>query len=304
MASGTQVMCINIRSRRAAFTLVELLVVIAIIGVLMALLLPAVQAAREAARRTGCRSNLHQLGIALHSHHDAYGSFPPSHDPNFWSWITRLLPHLEEQALYEQFDFDEYAFPTRVDANVKLISTIVPVLLCPSDERSLRLSTSVPDLPFAYTNFLGVAGSQGGGDPAEYLGDGMFPSAVEFPSTGGVVPLRKVPDGTSQTLFVGERPVIEWENASGDFGWWAAGSGLLWPPVGRGDNILDSSEGLRPGTHLADSLDDVFHWWSYHPSTSHFLFVDGSVRSLSYDIEYGALAALSTRNGGDRAQDE
>lgn len=279
------------------FTLVELLVVIAIIGVLIALLLPAVQAAREAARRTQCRSNLHELGIALHTYHDAHGAMPPSHDENFWSWLARLLPHLEEGPLHESINFDAYAFSEEVNSNQAAISTILPVLLCATDPRSQARSTSLPEWPFAYTNYLGVTGTQGGVHPDEYRGDGMFPSATEIPSVGESVPLRAVTDGTSNTIFVGERPVIEWELVNGDFGWWAAGSGLLWPPVGRGDNVLDSSEGLRPGTPQGNTLDDVFHWWSYHPSGAHFLFVDGSVFSLSYDMDHAVLLALSSRNG-------
>jgi hypothetical protein len=270
----------------------------------MALLLPAVQAAREAARRTGCRNNLHQLGLALHNYHDAHGAFPASHDENFWSWITGLLPQLEEDALHDQIDFGEYAFPDAVSGHQQAANVMLPVLLCLSDGRSHMLSSSVPDRPFAYTNYLGVTGTQGGVPVDEYRGDGMFPSAADYPSGGALVPLRKVTDGTSKTLLVGERPVIEWENEGGDFGWWAAGAGLFWPPVGRGDNVLDSSEGLRLGTPLANSVDDVFHWWSYHHGGGQFLFVDGSVHFLSYDVEYRTLLALSSRDGGEQASSD
>src|SRR6187455_1336232 len=106
--------CRKSRSR-FAFTLVELLVVIAIIGVLVALLLPAVQAARESARRMKCTNNLKQLGLALHNHHDTFGVFPAADDeiPNpaggTWkhSWIVRVLPYLEQQALHDQYKFDQ-----------------------------------------------------------------------------------------------------------------------------------------------------------------------------------------------------
>jgi prepilin-type processing-associated H-X9-DG protein len=122
-----------------------------------------------------------------------------------------------------------------------------------------------------------------------------------FPDINYSVELRSVTDGTSHTLFVGERPVVDFFDSvgafEGDFGWWAAGAGFDWPPAGRGDNILDSSGGLRAGDPEIGA--DVFHWWSFHNDGAHFLFVDGSARLLSYDIDYNTLLALSSRNGAE-----
>jgi prepilin-type N-terminal cleavage/methylation domain-containing protein len=285
--------------RRLGFSLVELLVVIAIIGVLAALLLPAVQAAREAARRTQCKSNLRQLGLALHNYHDSQRFFPASHDTNYWSWIAYTLPYLEEGPLADQFDFTLYAFPNDHAATQDAVALKLPILQCTSDERSGTVSVAIPEAQFAYTSYLGNTGSQGGGPKESYLADGMFRSPIDFPDIFAALPIGQVTDGTSNTLFVGERPIVEWSNSSGDFGWWAAGSGLHWPPVGRGDNVLDASGGLRPGTIHADTLDDVFHWWSFHATGGQFLFVDGSAHLLSYDIDHNTLLALTTRSGGD-----
>jgi prepilin-type N-terminal cleavage/methylation domain-containing protein len=281
------------------FTLVELLVVIAVIGVLVALLLPAVQGAREAARRSQCQSNLRQLGLALHNFHDAKGFFPASHNENYWSWIAHSLPYLEEGPLQDRLDFKK-PFPNTPELQ-RAVAVPLPILQCASDERSSTISTALPGEPFAYTSYLGNTGSQGGRREG-FLGDGMFRSPHDFPGMRVAVAIAKVTDGTSQTLFVGERPIITWSNNGGDFGWWAWGHGLNSPPAGRGDNVLDSFGGLRPGSQRADALDDVFHWWSYHASGGQFLFVDGSTRLLSYDIDHNTLLALSTRNGGKTNQ--
>jgi prepilin-type N-terminal cleavage/methylation domain-containing protein len=178
-------------SRRKAFTLVELLVVIAIIGILVALLLPAVQAAREAARRMNCSNNLKQLALACHNYHDANKAFPlnygrtagnahwadpvnPSHRST--SWMQQVLPYIEQQALYNQIDFN---FDVKLDprngttpvnpntpSNAAVARTVIPGFLCPSDTlhnrgrlngRANRSSGTNPE--FAVNNYKGVCGA-------------------------------------------------------------------------------------------------------------------------------------------------
>lgn len=142
--------------RRTGVTLVELLVVIAIIGVLVGLLLPAVQAAREAARRIGCANNLKQLGLAVHSYHDAFRGLPisigpwteggrPSRQRNGKSWMVSILPQLEESSLYDQFartfvgDFFSNG-GLKSSIGLELMKTKLPAFHCPSDGSSLGLS--------------------------------------------------------------------------------------------------------------------------------------------------------------------
>src|SRR5947209_10191645 len=137
-----------LKCRSRGFTLVELLVVIAIIGVLVALLLPAVQAAREAARRMSCSSNLRQLGLAMHSYHDTHKILPyttaawgpsgvtNSVDNRGWSWNSFILPYIEQQAMYSQINFGDFV---PVGNNRLLIRNPIPIAVCPSDGKMKRV---------------------------------------------------------------------------------------------------------------------------------------------------------------------
>ena len=312
---------VTMRWRRkdcTGFTLVELLVVIAIIAILIALLLPAVQAARAAARRVACANNLKQLGIGLHSYHSTYQQFPPAHiiHPSFiadngdiignedltafWSWLVYLLPYVEQGPLYDRFELDYAAFwGTGPLLNQGNTGTVLPILLCPEDSKGGTVThvfcgDAEKPCDWAHTNYLGVTGTLGSEMVTleEYVGDGMFPD------TNQSVKLSHVWDGTSTTLFVGERPVTHYFfTGLGDFGWWAAGAGAEWPPRGRADNVLDSFAGLYPAE--PDKGVDTFHWWSYHSGGAQFLFVDGSVHFLSYSVDHELLLAFSSRNGGE-----
>lgn len=296
---------------RHAYTLIELLVVIAIIGVLVSLLLPAVQAAREASRRARCVNNLKQLGLGLHMHHDSYLRFPAAHligtnwyssyqrnpppggvtpgstyprEGPFWSWATRIAPFIEQGNLYEAFDKRGVpaAWPWwqyHPETGVGLQETIAPSFVCPSDLRGGLLSqpTAAGDRA-ALTSYLGVSGRnqflEAGGQ------DGML-------FVNSSIRVSDVMDGLSNTLLVGERP------PSNDlqFGWIWAGAGE-YPHFGAADVVLGvferplSPEAMpdfyRPGRVKDPGSLHRYHFWSLHPGGANWLFSDGSVRFLSY----------------------
>ena len=215
-----------LRRRFRAFTLVELLVVIAIIGVLVALLLPAVQAAREAARRTQCSNNLKQLGLALHNYHDTFGRFAigtrnedPSHSPPHAIWdagphrkgsvLVKLLPFFEQAPLYDQLDF-------RGDVQAQLASLgygsgELPTLRCPSDPW---------DSPNpGQTNYAPSLGNQamGGRGCTQYPGnnfgtgptghgstESMMNVSGVFSRFSGAARFADITDGTSNVIAMGE----------------------------------------------------------------------------------------------------
>jgi prepilin-type N-terminal cleavage/methylation domain-containing protein/prepilin-type processing-associated H-X9-DG protein len=291
--------------RRPAFTLIELLVVIAIVGVLIALLLPAVQAAREAAHAVQCKNNLHEIGLALHNYHDSAGSFPPSHviwtdrltqeTGGWWSWNARILAQLEQAPLYNSINFNQNVMNFHAELST-LTGTRISTMLCPSDPRHgdvfqmdvLWENGKEETLKYAHTNYLGNRGS-----------DRSLPGSGVFPDVNLVTGLHAIRDGTSTTFLAGERPVDEecWS------GWLVAGTGI--DGTGLGDSVLDGSEDFLLGKPTkSDPFRDSFHYWSNHPGGAHFLMGDGSVRFLKYTINHRTFAALCSRDGGEVIEGE
>jgi prepilin-type N-terminal cleavage/methylation domain-containing protein len=261
------VMCVDRKTLRG-FTLVELLVVIAIIGILIALLLPAVQAAREASRRTACRNNLRQTGLALLSYHSAHKTFPigclewrdPAHPANRQlAWSASILPQLEEQSTYKLLDLTK-AFD-HAD-NTAGADQIVPVYICPTIRRSSNLQ-----LGRAMIDYGGIFGERifTPNDPPK------GPMLLEV-----AVSINQITDGTSKTLLVGE-------NSDTLDGQWI-----------NGRNLFDQSP--FPINSAPTYEDDLR---SFHPGGVHGLQADGSVHFIRETIDAKTLAALCTRAGGE-----
>ncbi len=269
---------------RPAFTLVELLVVMAVIGVLVSLLLPGVQAAREAGRRIQCQNNLKQYGRALHGFHTAFGTFPIGNVPNrWWGFQAQLLPYLEAKQIYQMCNYsysgDCFAACNAQAPAMDPGNRVLPLDRCPDDQNAGKIWYAFPGVGYhGCTNYMGSMGT------SPSIGNGILFSGVK------PVKIASITDGTSHTIIMGERGIPDdlWE------GWPYCGQGA--DSTGNGDNLLSTQQGLSSGT--PDGSHDT-HFWSYHLGMAMFLMADGSVRPLFYDIDFSVFQALSTRAGGE-----
>ena len=306
-------------TRTSGFTLVELLVVIAIIGVLVALLLPAVQFAREAARRTRCANQLHQLALAAHTYHDALRTFPPGlalwptpagqqNPPQFRSvsLFALLLPQLEHGPLAAQWDYRD----PRLSVSRGLAATPLPVLLCPSDQLAEKVITQYPNFNppgdrYAMTSYGGIGGIQSF-HPSRASRDGVF-------VLNGAITMGEIVDGTSQTLLFGERwhrDVAYDANAGGrtkmtEWGVWAPSSGQ----TGVGDVTLGTLAPINyrhpSNVAVTNLLEDrrVTAMGSGHRGGANVALADGSVRFAAESLDLRILQAVGTIHGNEATGD-
>lgn len=292
----------------AGFTLIEAVVVIAVMGLLIALLLPAVQSARESSRRLQCVNNLKQIGVAMNSHHSSNRRFPPGYQTDLfasgrdqWSpqtgWGVNLLSSLGQVPLYNAVNFDmTFQFPMNSTAREAVLS----VFLCPSSDAGGPVYFD-PDLvawdpPQVARN---VASSQ------YVASSGWFPNGSLGQEADGVfyhnsrTSVQEITDGTSTTLFVGER-----SRNLADATW----VGPLYLPVGqfctnpawpvkKCTSTCMLVLGWPAPPNSQESGPDGF--FSRHPGGCNFLFGDGSVRFIKQTITAAVFTSLSTRAGGE-----
>jgi len=289
--------------RRRAFTLVELLVVIAIIGILIALLLPAVQAARKAARRSQCSNHFKQLSLGLHNYHDTHGAFPSGTlSVNGLSWRVFLLPFVEQKPLYDQFSFIAGDFNAGVNRegpnkSVHALNRING-FLCPSaqDDQAAHPSSTLlnPDRKTYNSHYYGVAGPTGtntftgtsyevGTNPVASHADcgGHARQGMLLLDTS--VRMADVTDGTSNTFLLGEIA-----KPGGDGANWVRG-------YMYGGNA--ATKGVTYG--LTANGGEVNHMAvrSRHPGGAQFSLADGSARFVSETIDIAVHKAIASRNG-------
>jgi prepilin-type N-terminal cleavage/methylation domain-containing protein len=278
----------------SGFTLVELLVVIAIIGVLVGLLLPAVQFAREAARAASCKNNLRQVALALTMHHDTRNRLPAgwsTSETNGWSWAMQALPFMEHSVLHKSI---QRTLPVSDAANAVARTTVVPSFICPSDpgEAVFGIFGNAPEPPpgdetpinvdqgtelfkLARSSYVGNFGTMEIEDSLDN-GDGIF-------YQNSMTRFANITDGLSNTVLVGER-----------------GSKLgssTWTGI-----VLDANEpfarlvaiGDHTPNHPLQHFDDFS---SHHVNGVHFALCDGSVRRIDDGIAIEVYQAMLTRKG-------
>ena len=325
----------RVRSRqRSGFTLVELLVVIAIIGILVALLLPAIQAAREAARRAQCLNNLKQIGLAIQNFESTMKYVPASREPcGIGTWAVQLLPFIEETAAYSQWDRTITYYSQRRESRTFQVA----VYYCPTRRAPPQSSTlgdtvidrsPVPEnnIPGGLGDYAGVGGDgvpawdwvdpynpnkpngafvhagpfdRGSGDPNISNCDGGGNEALARIKPGVIVKYlvryKNITDGLSKTLFVGEKHLHQDGFGRGDYG-----DGSIF----NSDEAFCFIRYAGPGRPLASGPMEQKGSWNYtnfgswHPGICNFLLGDGSVRGISNSIDPTTLKYSASRADG------
>jgi prepilin-type N-terminal cleavage/methylation domain-containing protein/prepilin-type processing-associated H-X9-DG protein len=295
---------------RPAFTLIELLVTVAIIGILIALLLPAVQKIREAADRLRCGNNLKQMGLACQNYHDNFGFFPPGYTTTAaatdltntapgWGWGVYLLPYIEQENVYRAINC---SVPIEDLVNRPAIQTLVPTYVCPADvgiPPTVEISDAFGTLlsqaaPSSYAATVGNDFS----DVADPTGNGVF-------YRNSRTAMADITDGTSSTTLLGDRA---WNQALGIWagavnqGVMRAGRQNPWPnATGPAPTlVLAHNNWVNIRTDADGGLDDFS---SNHPGGINILFADGSVHFIADILGPGPrhdnFMALGTRGGGE-----
>ncbi|MCI0360921.1 MAG: DUF1559 domain-containing protein [Planctomycetaceae bacterium] len=302
----------SVLQRRSGFTLVEVLVTIAIIGVLVALLLPAVQAAREAARRMQCANHLKQIGLACHQHHDTYGVFPPGRvDAPFTvpqgeiiqgghSFFPFLLPFVEQEPLARIYRWDKRS---QGPENQLVASTQLKVLQCPSAEPD-RWATAVEDpMNFSYGG-KGACGDYGAVREIDtrLVDLGLVDRADNYAgilTRNRLTRFAEITDGASQTFLVIEyagRPQL-WHARRPVSGTYVSGAAWVGGPLTLGQG--SSHDGATQPGSCALNCTNNREVYSFHPGGASAALADGSVHFLTANIDIRNFARLVTRAGGE-----
>jgi prepilin-type processing-associated H-X9-DG protein/prepilin-type N-terminal cleavage/methylation domain-containing protein len=296
-----------------AFTIIELLVVITIIALLIGLLLPAVQQARESARRARCLNNQKQIGLALHAYHGALDVYPPGYvsavlqstdaypelGPG-WAWSSMILNQLDQQPLFNAVNFSRQITD---GASVTVRRTVLAILLCPSSSPEGPVSLKYPGQPLVPSDLA----------PSQYVGSAGQGEIEDVPGNNNGIfyrncrtSLREITDGTSQTLMVGERSRnlsdATWVGAIPDAqvctnpSWSVRDCATSNVMILANTGPWPDEPWVNVPNHKGSKADD---FWSLHPGGCNFLFCDGSVRFVKETVNPTVFSSLATRGGGE-----
>ena len=308
----------------AGFTLVELLVVIAIIGILIGMLLPAVQQVREAARRVACGNRLKQVGLAIHSYELAHGFLPPSRLDRSGgvSWAVQILPFIEQQNIAHRWDLNRWYYDQgdTIEEGNALRTVSVPIFFCPTRRTAATAGLSItgdrPDAPFSgnLAHYEGALGDyaccvgtsvlddweRDGGNGAMVVGQWTYVSNSAprvLASWKSQTQFHSILDGLSNTFFIGEKHLVPGTfgtNTPGDLNA-QTGDGSIY----NGDHPWVISRAAGPDFELASKNSEFnSQFGSWHPGVCQFAMGDGSVRIVSNEIDTMTLGLLAQRNDG------
>lgn len=306
--------------RKKGFTLVELLVVIAIIGILIAMLLPAVQAAREAARRISCTNNFKQIGIALHLYHDSSRCFPPGwvgytdgqmaiNGSTGWGWASSILEHMEQVSFSENMLHRDLMI-SHLDNKIAR-ETVFSGLRCPSDNG--KDTSTISGLTVGTSNYVGVFGGYDLGNMSTSL-DLYYHLLKMAASPGGIgrgngtfshnsrVSFRDICDGITNTFIVGERSTIDVPNSSEvHYSTWVGHAGA--GGAGGDTQFLGRflAAAVTSPNPVPDSDNELFRqeFASPHPGGVQFLIGDGSVRMVDDTVDQYLYRGMCTISGSE-----
>ncbi len=286
-------------SRSRGFTLVELLVVIAIIGILVSMLLPAVQAARETAQRMSCSNNIRQIALATHNYHDTFQAFPTATHwrGKFYSFFTAILPYGEQGPLFDGYDGREKYNDLAHSDNGNVIAEIVPTYLCPSMAFPRNVPNPACGESRAPSSYFVSSGTKNAWGPIH--------NGAIVKHDNGTTRFRSITDGASGTFLLGEADygLKNYTFRSGPCAGQLRGGAVAWG-IGYPGISIGATVGVYNSNKLVIGFNEYQTFRSDHPGGAQFAFVDGAVRFVAETIDAGLLDSLATRAGGETLDGE